>query len=272
MRDLRLERLEWCRQLRAACPPGEDRRLQRRNLSTALRPGKYRKRYRGPDGFFWKRCQPTAGEGGEVQQQCRVRSFPLARLKKAIAEELEYVDRDMTGLQAKTVVLLCWLAHDRMAHEVGPPICEFQQLPWDPWSEVDGEQYQGRALCDDQLGSLLPWVPGALAILRAIPRPSRKEEAVPLAPGAPSIMGKANPLRVLSEQEQKFRDIFLRRAPQDCLTGPAACEEYTQETGKGIDESDFRKRIVPALKAWGLRSAPKKGYYFPEDAPARRRG
>jgi hypothetical protein len=182
-RDLRTQRLEWCRQLRAACLPGEDRRLQRRNLPTTFRPGDYRRKLRGPDGFLWTRREPIGGEAGEPQRQARVISWPLARLKKAITEELQYVDRGMTVLQAKTVVLLCWLAHDRVAHEVAPATCEFQQLPWDAWSLVDGEEFQGRALCDDQLGAILRWVPAALAILRSV---------TDLAP-KPAVQGQESP-------------------------------------------------------------------------------
>ena len=78
-------------------------------------------------------------------------------------------------------------------------------------------------------------------------------------------------LPVLSKQQQEFRDIFLHRGPRDGLTGPLACREYKKKTDEAIDEGDFRSRIVPKLKSWGLKNERRVGYFFPEDAPARRK-
>ncbi|TAJ12094.1 MAG: hypothetical protein EPO68_13935 [Planctomycetota bacterium] len=76
----------------------------------------------------------------------------------------------------------------------------------------------------------------------------------------------------LTDDQQRFRDIFLEQGPHDCMLGSRACEEFYKRTRKAIEESAFRTRIVPALKAWGLKNVRRKGYYFPFDAPARRRG
>jgi hypothetical protein len=77
-------------------------------------------------------------------------------------------------------------------------------------------------------------------------------------------------LPVLSEQEQMFRDILLKQAPHDALTGPSVCNRYLERVGSLVDESDFRSRIVPRLKKWGLLNEAKRGYYFPADSAARR--
>ncbi|MEQ1893436.1 MAG: hypothetical protein ABL998_12890 [Planctomycetota bacterium] len=97
-------------------------------------------------------------------------------MNKAIGDTLEYVDRDMTLAQAKLVALLSWLCSDRSAHEASFMLCEFQRLPWEPWSQVGGEAYQGRALCARSLDGLLEWAPDAMAILRtAMPRAKESE-------------------------------------------------------------------------------------------------
>lgn len=74
---------------------------------------------------------------------------------------------------------------------------------------------------------------------------------------------------VLSQTAQVFRDIFLAQQPQDALTGPAACEKYRLKTNLGIEDSDFRKSIVPLLRQWGLENIRKVGYFFPKGAKAR---
>jgi hypothetical protein len=157
LRGRRGQRLRRCIELRTACPPGDERRQQRRNLPGAFRPGAYRRKLRGSAGFLWK-----PASGGTLP------SLPFVRLGKAITEVTSSLDHDMVVEQAQLVVLLAWLTSDRAAHQVSPTACALQRVPWDPWSTVDGEDYQGRALCEPQLDALIPWLPTALGILQSI--------------------------------------------------------------------------------------------------------
>lgn len=74
---------------------------------------------------------------------------------------------------------------------------------------------------------------------------------------------------LLSEQARVFRDILAQQPPDEPLTGPRLCERYFKETGTAVDEADFRRGIVPALKRLGAKNKPRLGYYFPADALGR---
>jgi len=90
-------------------------------------------------------------------------------------------------------------------------------------------------------------------------------------PGKEPTGIQTNALPLLSWQARVFRDILLRRQPEEPVVGSRLCAEYFEVTKQGIDEADFRTRIVPPLKGWGLQNKRKLGYFFPQDAPARHR-
>lgn len=85
-------------------------------------------------------------------------SLPLRRFSNAISWAIggEGSGRPDALAEFNAVLIVVWLLFDRAAHQIRPLLCEFQGLPWEPWSEVGGELFQGRGLQADRLPSLLP--------------------------------------------------------------------------------------------------------------------
>ena len=93
---------------------------------------------------------------------------PRGRLENAV-EHFRSRDREdpgwhatMRSEEAKAFLLLAWLMYDDHAHEAEGIDLEFQRLPWDAWSKVDGHEWQGRELASEsQLD------PGLVEMLRS---------------------------------------------------------------------------------------------------------
>lgn len=86
-----------------------------------------------------------------------------------------------------------------------------------------------------------------------------------LAPG-----GAQEDLPVLTERQQRFRDMVLDRDPHDAITAASLCDAYSTRYGDAVVDDGFRDGVQPKLAAWGLRNEPKIGYFFPEGSAARR--
>lgn len=95
-------------------------------------------------------------------------------------------------------------------------------------------------------------------------------EAARLLDRAEEESNRLPPLPPLTEQQQRFRDLLLERPSEDLITSDALCELYGRRSGEAVESSNFRGRVYPELREWGLKSYGKKGYAFPEDCPARR--
>lgn len=203
----------------------------------------------------------------------RPKSQPIARALQAIAwcRELNLATASEDELRA--VLVLGWLVHDRETQAVSPVICEFQRLPW-PWdSVVEAEPCQGRAMLNvglqdrgDRFWTQLEHAWEVLAPNHADSgRRSSRQDHVSFQVD----LGDAPPL---TPPEIAMLRVFLDSPLPVCVKADAVCEAaFNRHRDHGrMDAADFRTRIVPRLKKWGLKSEGRRGYSLPPDALARR--
>jgi len=246
----------------------------------------------GPTEAQWKRHLRAMGmaEEGWLPTPCppalerRRKSRPVIRLREAVEWALQCSTAYMSLEAAQAICVTAWLLFDRTAEEVRPLLCEFQGLPWEPWSTVRDEPYQGRGvlaeILDDQLAqraklALEMIETSALNPLAGTARggglqhpPATPPAALPPAehqsgpPVSTTPPAQTTPDRPPLGDQARLMYQILCALPE--TEGRRAKDLVKEMSGafKGIDEDRIRK-LAQELNPYGIQRHGSAGYYIP---------